>query len=75
MTSSASTAPIDVMASRRAIEAFRSGVPSTTAMSWLDSLQPDIDNRFNDLCSEVRQLPGSGRPAAGLLDRGRLRHR
>ena len=68
MTASlAPTANIDALAARRAVEAFRSGVPSTTAIASLDSLQPDINNRFSDLCSELRSLPGSGRPAKGLL--------
>jgi len=66
-TNLASTDPIDITVARRAVEAFRSGVPSTTAITSLDSLQPDVDSRFSDLCSELRQLPGSGRPAKGLL--------
>jgi hypothetical protein len=55
------------LGARRAIEALRSGVPSAHAVALLGSLQPDIDARFEQLCQHVRDLPGSGRPAGGLL--------
>jgi BREX system ATP-binding protein BrxC/D len=66
-TSVASPGPIDSMAARRAIEALRAGVPSTVAIASRDSLQPDVDSRFSELCSELRDLPSSGRPARGLV--------
>lgn len=56
------------LASRRAVEALRSGVPSRDAVAALGSGQTDVEDRFVGLLSDISQ-PGTGRNphASGLL--------
>jgi hypothetical protein len=57
----------DLVATRRAIEAVRSGVPSRDAVAVLGSGQPEAEDRFTALLEQVaeRTAPEAGSP--GLL--------
>ncbi len=55
------------LASRRALEALRAGVPNRDAVSALGSLQTAVDDRFTELLDAVRTLAPGGEPPGGML--------
>ncbi len=55
------------LASRRALEALRAGVPNRDAVSALGSLQTAVEDRFTELLDAVRKPSGEGDPAGGML--------
>lgn len=57
----------DALATRRAVEALRSGVPNADAVVALGSGQSDIEDRFTDLLREVSESPQAKRTATSLL--------
>ena len=57
----------DALATRRAVEALRSGVPNADAVVALGSGQSDIEDRFTELLREVSESPRSKRTASSLL--------
>jgi len=56
------------LASRRALEALRAGVPNRDAVAALGSLQTAVEDRFTELLESVRHQPDDGGdPAGGML--------
>ncbi len=56
------------LASRRALEALRAGVPNRDAVAALGSLQTAVEDRFTELLESVRDRPeDGGDPAGGML--------
>ncbi len=55
------------VATRRAVEALRSGVPSRAAVAALGSAQTEIEDRFAALLEQVQNRPAAARHPAGLL--------
>lgn len=55
------------LATRRAVEALRSGVPNADAVIALGSGQSGIEDRFTDLLREVAESPNSKRASTSLL--------
>lgn len=57
----------EVVARRRAVEAFRSGVPSRDAVTALGSGQPEAEDRFTSLLERVGELGRAQVGPDGLL--------
>jgi bacteriophage exclusion system BrxC/D-like protein len=55
------------LATRRAVEALRSGVPNADAVIALGSGQSDIEDRFTDLLREMVESPNGQRANTSLL--------
>jgi hypothetical protein len=55
------------VASRRALEALRAGVPSRDAVQVLGSEQPHVEDRFRRQLEAARTDVAAGRPTAGLI--------
>ncbi|MBA3606418.1 MAG: hypothetical protein H0W46_10710, partial [Acidimicrobiia bacterium] len=49
------------LASRRALEALRAGVPNRDAVAALGSLQTAVEDRFNELLAAIG-APSGGEP-------------
>lgn len=60
----------DRTASRRAIEALRSGVPNRDAVSQLGCNHPDIEQTFDELLAGVKASLAGSRQTPGLLVSG-----
>ena len=60
----------DRTASRRAIEALRSGVPNRDAVSQLRCSHPDIEQKFDELLDGVNRSLNDSRQTQGLLVSG-----
>lgn len=62
------TAPVDTrLASRRAIEALRSGVPSRDAVAALGSGQREVEDRFDALLNGLSVVGTGRRPQSSVL--------
>ena len=57
----------DLVATRRAVEAVRSGVPSRDAVAVLGSGQPELEDRFTSLLEQVAERRAAADRVPGLL--------
>lgn len=57
----------DSLASRRALEALRAGVPNRDAVAALGSLQTAVEDRFTQLLDAVAGVAQGSEPAGGML--------
>ena len=57
----------DGLASRRALEALRAGVPNRDAVAALGSLQTEVEDRFTQLLDAVRNRSEGGAAPGGML--------
>ena len=55
---------------RRALEAFRAGVPNRDTVAVLGSMQQGVEDRFSQLTAAVRALPDSSVPGGILVGGG-----
>lgn len=62
-----SESPSASLATRRAVEALRSGVPNADAVIALGSGQSDIEDTFTDLLREVAESPNGRRTRTSML--------
>jgi len=58
------------VASRRALEALRAGVPNRDAVSLLGSMQQAAEDRFSQLLQAVRELPAGPAPGGFMIEGG-----
>ncbi len=61
---------MDRLQARRAVEALRSGVPSTNAVWALGSGQPELESQFSRMLDGVESAIGADRQDSGMMIRG-----